>query len=294
MQTYDYVLITTCDARGERLLDLMRLLRSVDAEVGSHGLSIRHYILLQNTGSLPTELATSVRAQRIFIFVTHGLSLSRARNCLLRQALRDGVLPLTKLCAFPDDDAWYPPGSLASILNTHNDHSGIGVLTCDYGSNPVSASEMAKAAFHEVADRGLFVRRVSSNTLFLKADLVESVGFFDERLGVGGTINGGEDLDFALRAYLKAGHRAMIYQGPLVGHRDRLPWVRSRYFAGSLFAIARGARQDIPLALQLLRKIAVGGLLVFSRELSAGAYVAGLRQGLSGLFDRPPRVAPFE
>lgn len=294
MPTFDYVLLTTCDARGERLTDLTRLLNSINAEIEAHGLHIRHYILLQNVNSLPEPLAASVHAQRIFLFVPHRLSLSRARNRMLRQALRDGALSSAKLCAFPDDDAWYPPNSLALILNSCNQQPRMGVWTCDYGSIPVVAGTAGEAVFRELADCGLFVRRVSSNTLFLRADMVEAVGFFDERLGVGGTINGGEDLDFALRAYLRAGHTAMIHDGPLIGHRDRLPWIRSQYFAGSLFAIARNAGRDMPLALQLLRKIAVGGFLAVSGELPARAFLSGLRQGLSGLFLRQPSVAPFE
>lgn len=294
MPTFDYLLLTTCDGRKERLTDLTRLLDSVDAEIQAHGLRIRHYILLQNSRELPTELADFAAGQRLFMFEAGRLSLSRARNRMLRQAGLDGVWPLAKLCAFPDDDAWYPPNTLASILDSHNRHPHTGIFTCDYGASPVSSPAVDIADFKDAVDRGLFVRRVSSNTLFVKAGIAEAVGFFDERLGVGGAINGGEDLDFALRAYLKAGRRAMIHEGKLIGHRDRLPWVRSQYFAGSLFAIARSARNDLPLALQLLRKIAVGGFLVSSRELSASAYVNGLRNGLSGLVHGQPLVAPFE
>lgn len=293
MPTFDYLLLTTCDGRKERLTDLTRLLDSVDAEIQAHGLRIRHYILLQNSDALPTELADFAAGQRLFMFEAGRLSLSRARNRMLHQAGLDGIWPRAKLCAFPDDDAWYPPNTLASILDIHQRHPQAGIFTCDYGASPVS-SPVGITDFKDAVDCGLFVRRVSSNTLFVKAGIAEAVGFFDERLGVGGAINGGEDLDFALRAYLKAGRRAMIHEGKLIGHRDRLPWVRSQYFAGSLFAIARSARNDLPLALQLLRKIAVGGFLVSSRELSASAYVNGLRNGLSGLVNGQPLVAPFE
>lgn len=294
MHTFDYLLLTTCDGSKERLIDLARLLQSIDAEIKAHGLRIRHYILLQNTLALEKQLAIDANDQRIFMLEPHRVSLSRARNRMLRQAKQDGILNLAKICAFPDDDAWYPPNSLALILEAHKHHPQIGILTCDYGSQPVTSTLLDKTVFHEMVDCGLFVRRVSSNTLFVKATIAVDVGFFDERLGVGGQINGGEDLDFALRAYLIAKHQAMICEGKLIGHRDRLPWVRSDYFAGSLFAISRSARNDIQLAVQLLRKIAVGSFLVFSRELSATAYVSGLRNGLSGLFNLLPLVAPFE
>lgn len=294
MPTYDYLLLTTCDGSKERLTDLTRLLASVDAEIQAHGLRIRHYILLQNSHALPTELAALATPQRLFMLDAGRLSLSRARNRMLHQAGLDGIWPRAKLCAFPDDDAWYPPNTLASILDTHQHHPQAGIFTCDYGACPVSFSAADITDFKEAADCGLFVRRVSSNTLFVKASIAEAVGFFDERLGVGGAINGGEDLDYALRAYLKADRRAMIHESKLIGHRDRLPWVRSQYFAGSLFAIARSARKDLPLALQLLRKIAVGGFLVSSRELSVAAYLNGLRNGLSGLVSGQPLVAPFE
>ena len=294
MHTFDYLLLTTCDGRNERLLDLIRLLHSIDAEIQTHGLRIRHYILLQNTRKLPQQLAANVSEQRILMLESGRLSLSRARNRMLQQAKHDGALATATLCAFPDDDAWYPTNLLTLILDTYKRHPHISILTCDYGSDPVSPSLTNQVAFQDAMDCGLFVRRVSSNTLFLSASLTAEVGFFDERLGVGGEINGGEDLDYALRAYVRANHQVMICEDKLVGHRDRLPWVRSHYFAGSLFAIARSARNDLQLAAQLLRKIAVGGFLVISRELSIGAYLSGLRSGLSGLTILDPLVAPFE
>ncbi len=294
MQTVDYVLLTTCDARGERLNDLTRLLNSVDAEISTHGLYIRHYLLLQNVQALPEELNGYMHDRRTFIIVPHRLSLSRARNQMLRQAIQEGVLKSATLCAFPDDDAWYPPGSLALIFKTRQEHPHIGVFTCDYGSGAVLSDELNNTRFHSVKGCGQFIRKVSSNTIFLRADLAASVGFFDERLGVGGPINGGEDLDFALRAFRKAGNRAMIYDGLLVGHRDRMKWVRSHYFAGSLFAIARNARGSFCIGLQLLRKILIGAYLVMTRELTLGHYFQGLADGLSGLFSAQAKVAPFE
>ena len=98
-----------------------------------------------------------------------------------------------------------------------------------------------------------------------------------------------------MRAYCLANARATISPLPLVGHRDWSPTVRSQYYAGSLFAIARSGLHTLPLFLQLLRKVCVGVFFMLRREMSAAQLTASLKTGLKGAFDKSISIAkPIE
>lgn len=210
---------------------------------------------------------------------------------MIKKARDDNAFVQSKICAFPDDDAWYPEGFLAYLLELFASHQNVSIATCDYGSQPTTCAAMRPGnEFRKESGCGKITRRVSSNTLILRSSLAQAVGYFDERLGIGAEINGGEDLDFALRSHIKSGQAALISDAVLVGHRDRLPWVRSRYFSGSLFAIARSARQSPCVFIQLLRKLGVGLYLSMSGALPAKDLVSGIRVGVAGFAKTNPKV----
>ncbi|WP_143131096.1 glycosyltransferase family 2 protein [Noviherbaspirillum humi] len=280
----DAVLFTTCDLGSGRLDDLQRLLASVRRAVTEDGLSIIHYVLLQRAadGVPPPLLGDDWHAPR-FMTAAARLPLSRARNLMLAQALRDKALQHAAWVAFPDDDAWYPPQLLLELSLLFACHPHVDLITCRYGSAPLDLSPLgADPAFRPAESRGEMVRRVSSNTLMLRASAALRTGFFDERLGLGAAINGGEDLDYALRSDGCRPERALISDEILVGHRDRLAWVRSRYYAGSLFALARAARRQPMMAGQAARKLLVGLALLAGRELGWREWRSGLRAGWLG------------
>ena len=295
MRTIDYLLFTTCDMQGNRLDDLIRLLASIQREINQGALNVRHYVLLQRATAIPEELKSFVSDTHVFTCVDHRLSLARARNLMMARARRDGSLQQAAICAFPDDDAWYPERVLKSFRELFSSDADIGMITCRYGSAPISASERARlfATFAPSPGCGTFIRQVCSITLFLRAELVDSAGYFDERLGIGAAINGGEDIDFALRAYCGSRSKVLLSNEKYIGHRDRLPSARSKYFAGTVFAIARSARRSTCVLVQLGRKLCVGAYLVLIREMSFSEYTSGLRIGLRGLGAREIHVEPF-
>lgn len=283
------VLFTTCDLGGGRQQDLLRLLGSITRAVRQERLAVRHYILLQRAvAGVPPLVQAAAGPQACLLTTDARVPLSRARNLLLARARADGALAAALWVAFPDDDAWYPPGLLREVTMLFANSASLALVTCGYGARPVRLG--AAAAFRPLRGCGELIRTVSSNTLMLRASAVEETGGFDERLGLGARISGGEDLDYALRAALSRGAHAVLSELPLVGHRDRLPWVRSRYFAGSLFALARAARSRPSLAAHVLRKLLVGVALVALRELSPGELHAGIRTGLSGWRMSQPEI----
>jgi len=287
----NFLLFTTCESREDRLVELKRLLDSVDKNMHQNSVTSRHYILLQRANVIPESLVGYKNAHRIFICVNRQLSLSRARNVMLHRARENNDFAHAQICAFPDDDAWYPDRFLINILDLFSHNSNISIATCDYGSQPRSWGDIEPGKeFRQKYGCGEFTRRVSSNTLILRSELAAAVGYFDERLGIGAEINGGEDLDFALRSHIKSGPVVLISNEVLIGHRDRLPWVRSRYFSGSLFAIARSARQSPCVFIQLIRKLCVGVFLAITGDLQVKDLLGGTRIGITGFLEKDPKV----
>ena len=289
MDKTDFLLFTTSNPKGQRIAELIRLFESIERSVREQRLSVKHYVLLQEVSALPEALATYQSEHRIFIFSPRRLSLSRARNLMIHRAMKDNSFATTRITAFPDDDAWYPANFMAAISTYFGIDVVPEIFTCRYGSQPVQIDPTRYddlAAYLRVSTDQEFVRCASSNTLFLKSELALKVGYFDERLGIGARINGGEDLDYALRAYCLSGAKATISSLALVGHRDWSPTVRSQYYTGSLFAIARSGLNTLPLFFQLLRKVCVGVFFMLRKEMSLQQLIDSLRTGLKGTFDK--------
>jgi GT2 family glycosyltransferase len=111
--------------------------------------------------------------------------LSRARNAALPHLSAD-------LIAFPDDDCVYPPDLLERVA------ARLGPLDGLTGREPWWTTG-AKAL-----TRDNLWNRAISFTIFLRREIVERVGPFDERLGL--PSSSGEEIDYLIRA-LDAGAR---------------------------------------------------------------------------------------
>jgi len=121
--------------------------------------------------------------------------LSHARNVGLRHATGD-------LVAFPDDDCWYPEGVVKHVLrffDRHPDWDGLTGRSLD-GKGQPSAGRWDETS-GPINKRNVW-RRAISYTIFLRREVVQTVGAFDEHLGVGaGTpLGSGEETDYLLRA----------------------------------------------------------------------------------------------
>jgi hypothetical protein len=276
----DIVLISTSDVDANRDEMLGRMLRSVEAaaEIMQPHVSIKILLLLQKCPeyrywTISKTLPRFVQA----IPSTDALSLSAARNLLFAYASSNGVINSTTVVGFPDDDCWYPRGTLELVARSFTQSPQLGLWFCRYSSKPVSVAE-AQSEPRQASARDV-IRQASSNTMFARGHVLRKHGGFDETLGVGTVNGGGEDTEFALRAYLSS-QQSYYFPAPLVGHRDKVPQLRPKYYRGGLVALARHARRQPRIGLELARKLAVGFLLVMTRQLPIAAFRAAIGAAL--------------
>jgi hypothetical protein len=274
----DIFLISTTDMKDERGEVRARMLRSlVESQRALREQRICLDLLLQNCDS--AELASFAAAAPEFVHpvaVAGRVPLSIARNMLLRRLVTERSIGLNALVAFPDDDCWYPAGFLSEVVALFARDSALDFWFCRYASQPTQDSIVAAAPAS--AHMAEIVRNASSNTIFLRGRVVTAIGEFDEALGIGTPLGGGEDLDYALRAHYVA-RKTAYRDAAMVGHRDKSPSIRARYYASSLVVLARHAGNGA--GGECLRKLAVGAYLIVRRELRVRDFTRALRQALS-------------
>jgi hypothetical protein len=272
----EILFITTTDAAGGRSRHLERLLSSIEGALARRDW---HMLLLVQRSSSGAEIAAHMPANVEVGTIPNRVSASHARNLLFQRAHERGLLAEVPLVAFPDDDCWYPDGSLQRILNLFRIDQALDFWFCRYASAP---RPPARALTTAMRSPSVFqvAAKASSNTIFLRSRVVESVGEFDEELGVGTENNGGEDTDYALRAFRQS-RKCRFVDLALIGHRDHDARLRSRYFRGSLIAIARHTAMQPASVLLLLRKLMVGGFLVATRRMSSEEFRTAFRAAFS-------------
>jgi hypothetical protein len=270
-------LFSTTDFQANRQEELSRMLGSISAVQRDlpHAV-IELHLLFQRCPeaefeSLKDTLPTFVRPQAIPNLV----SLSKARNLLLAPTLKR--IPNDALVAFPDDDGWYPDGLVPQLTERFAADPGLGFLFCRYGSQPRMWSDQPAPEVRLASARDV-VRNASSNTLFVTGATAHQVGLFDEALGLGTPNQGAEDLDYALRAFLSS-ERSTYMDAVLVGHRDKNPQIRAKYYRGGLITLARYAGRRGAIGAEYVRKVGVGAYLCLRRELGFGAYLSALAAG---------------
>lgn len=128
-----------------------------------------------------------------------------------------------RLLAFPDDDCWYHPSTVATALAlTDAEESTIRtgrLLTAD-GQPSMLRWPSAPVQL----DRFGVWRAALSSTMFIPAELFEALGAFDEELGVGARTpwQAGEDTDLLLRA-IAAGAEVWFEPAIMVHHDEHDP-----------------------------------------------------------------------
>jgi hypothetical protein len=276
--TMNIVLISTSNVSSGRSEALDRMLMSVARATSTRpDISIALLLLLQkcSAGSVSFETFPA------FVDVSsipHQTSLSAARNVLLSRALSHGLIEPTTVVGFPDDDCWYPEGTLEYIGELFSRIPELDLWFCRYGSAPRSVLDVG--AVSKPACARHVIRQASSNTMFVRGKIIQSGASFDEALGVGTPIGGAEDTEFALRAHI-AGTQSMYLNAVVIGHRDKNPQLRAKYFRGGLIAIARHAQRQGGIVVELARKVAVGGWLMLRGELSFWGFLGALSEAFN-------------
>jgi len=193
--------------------ELGRFLDSVAAQAVTQ---VRVIVVDQNEDARLDEIVAGrpFRLERI----KGSRGLSRARNAGLELVEADVV-------AFPDDDCVYPPGVLARVADKLRDPSLAGVTGRPQDAHGRTGTSW-KAEGAVLTDDNLWNRAISF-TIFLRRTVVESVGAFDEELGLGSgrPWSSGEEIDYLVRA-VRSGARIEYDPSLVVEHDVRIDDVR--------------------------------------------------------------------
>jgi hypothetical protein len=270
----DLVLMTTSDTLSPRNYELARLVASIETFKTRHPYAgVRMNLLMQRCTPEDFKRMREMLPEWVNLFAAPiRMSVSKARNFLLAKEHGGLTFDDNDIVAFPDDDCWYPEGVIERIHHCFMDDRMLDFWLCRYASHPVHATTgvEVKPKLQSVISRG------SSNTIFFRGSVVRDIGGFDEILGVGAEINGGEDTDFVMRAYYRA-RKTLFVDEALIGHRDPNPQFRSRYYTGSFIAIARYSRKSFAGVIATARKAAIGAYMVLTGKLEYRAFASAMR-----------------
>ncbi len=212
---------------------------------------------------------------------------ARARNIGLLEVRGDVV-------AFPDDDCWYPPGLLRSVrekLEANPSWGGVTGSARDALGRPavgVWRDPPGRITRFNVWERGVAV------TIFLRREVLDAVGAFDEDLGVGSATpwQSGEETDLLLRALAVA---PVYYQPELITCHDSIQrYDRAENLKAYRYALGCGyvlRKHRYPLwflLYKLLRSTAATFLsLLRGNPGKAGYHLAIFKGRLRGYLRRP-------
>ena len=256
-----------------RVDELDRLLDSLEAQEYR---GVRVIVVDQNEDAR-VERIVDGRTFEVLHLRSHP-GLSHARNAALAHVAADVV-------AFPDDDCAYPGGLLARLADRFAGDPGLDGLT-GRSQDAVGASAASwKTDPAVLADANLWNRAISF-TIFLRRAVVERVGAFDERLGLGSSEpwSSGEEIDYLIRA-VRTGAR-IEYDPALVvehgvGANDARVGLRDGASVGYLL---RKHRYPVRTVMRMLVRPAGGVVVSFVRRDRARTsfHVATLRGRIVG------------
>ena len=173
--------------------------------------------------------------------------LARARNVALARVDAD-------LVAFPDDDCEYAPELLEQVARRFAANAELDGLTGRADDSPRWKTDAATLTRDNLWNRAI------SFTIFLRREIVDRVGAFDETLGL--PASSGEETEYLIRA-IDAGAR-IEYDPSIVVHHPRknvdLPVLGSREGAGIGYILRKHHYPARTVARMLFRP--AGGVLV--------------------------------
>jgi glycosyltransferase involved in cell wall biosynthesis len=189
-----------------RVTELSQLLDSLVDQ--RHG-GLRVVVVDQNPDDRLNDALDGVRLDVLRLRSQPGLS--RARNEALKHLTAEIV-------AFPDDDCVYPAGLLERVALRFADHPALDGLTGRAVDGAGRSSASWKPGPALLTETNIWNRAISF-TIFLRREVVDRVGAFDERLGLGSpeAWSSGEEIDYLLRA-VRAGARIEYDPSLVVRH----------------------------------------------------------------------------
>lgn len=168
--------------------------------------AFRVVVVDQNTDDRVADvLAARPELDTLHLRSTRGLS--RARNVGLAEISRELDAFRADLVAFPDDDCRYGPHVLGWVAQRFADEAELDGLS----GRPAAADGATVGRWPDrktVVTPDTVWHTANSHTIFLRRDLVDRLGPFDEELGLGSETlwSSGEEIDYLVRA-LRLGAR---------------------------------------------------------------------------------------
>lgn len=151
----------------------------------------------QNSDDRLVPIADAFRDRIAILHLRSDPGVSRACNVGFRECTAPVI-------GRADDDCWYPPNTLARVVDAfekHPDWDALCGVTCDESGRP---TQLRWDPTGGIVTRSNVWRRAIGSTLFLRRSLADSLGDWDEsygpRLHADGSIRGGsEDGEYLLR-----------------------------------------------------------------------------------------------
>ena len=209
------------------------------------------------------------------------------------------ALSTAAIVLFPDDDAWYPPGSLAAILDACSARPDIAGLCGRQLTADGRPSMLRWQRRPGLVTARNFLRTSIMSTMVFRRSWLERVGPFDENMGVGSSSWYGacEESDLLLRIIEAGGE--ILYRPDIVVLQEEprddvdeafvLKMLKYGCGQGHLWRKRRLSRWQ--LGYFLARKLVAASVRrLQGQRMLARADLAWLRGNLAGLRDVRPRA----
>ena len=257
--------------------DLARLLESVERSTAADRVQL--VVCDQSADRSCVRVLEGSGTAVAWAATTSGRGASRGRNAGLE-------LATAPLVGFPDDNCWFPPETLARVVDAFAADPGLAGLSGQQRTVDGRPSMLRWLPTPAPVTRANFMRTSIMSTMFFRTPVLARVGPFDEGMGVGsaGWYGAGEESDLLLRVLADGGRvrydpdlvvlqeetrddadpafaAKMLRYGAGNGHlwrlhrlpRRQLAWYSARKAAGVVVRGARGQRQLARADLAYLR-----------------------------------------
>ena len=214
-----------------RLAEVQRFLHSL-IEQGDVDLEL--IVVDQNTDQRLDPILATARTSLPIIHLHSKSGLSHGRNVGLASATGD-------IISFPDDDCWYSPGLLARVTAKFRKYLAIDGLT---GRSEDGQGGSSGGNFSRVQGRvnlSNVWKRGISYTIFLRSEVCEKVGLFDEELGVGThtKFGSGEETDYLIRT-IKLGFNIQYLPDLVVFHPNPILYTKNHCQKAFRYGVGMG------------------------------------------------------
>lgn len=252
----------------------------------------------QNDPGFLDDIVDSYRDRLAIVHVRTPPGLSRARNAGLARARG-------RFVAFPDDDCWYAPNTLARarelLLRSQSGPAVVAGRTVDAGGASSVSRFLDRPAR---VTRANYLTCGNSNGMFFRSEVFEEIGRFDTRLGVGAEtgLHSGEETDLLLRV-IGAGFVAEFWPDLRIHHEQVDTTIgatqidRARRYGRGFGALMRKHRfSPFEVAYRLARPLLAAAFHFLRGRIPLARYkwtwARGIFQGYRAFTRLPPRRMP--